>query len=209
MAQRSLRDALLNAAAAEFHEKGYSATGVAGIAARAGAPKGSFYNHFPSKDDLGVVVVEAYARSRRTDILLDPDADPIDALRRHFAYLRDDLGGDDYARGCLLGNFAGEVGRSGTKVGDAVHESFGRWFAGITDAVNRAAERGLLPEGTDPQATARFLAGAWEGVVLLAKATGTPQPVDDFFAVAFPRLLGHPFVVPPDATADHSWHADI
>ena len=32
--------------------------------------------------------------------------------------------------------------------------------------------------------------------VKVAKATGTPEPVADFFAVAFPRLLGHPFAVP-------------
>lgn len=196
MAQRSLRDALLNAAASEFHEKGYSATGVAGIAARAGAPKGSFYNHFPSKDDLGVLVVEAYARGRRTDILLEAGVDPIDALRRHFAWLREDLGRDDFARGCLLANFGAEVGRSGTKVDEAVRESFRLWFAGITHAVRRAAEENLLPEGTDPDATARFLGSSWEGAVLLAKATGTPAPVDDFFAIAFPRVLGHPFAVP-------------
>ena len=205
MAQRSLRDALLNAAAAEFHEKGFSATGVAGIAARAGAPKGSFYNHFPSKDDLGVVVVEAYADSRRTDILLDSEADPIDAIRRHFAWLRDDLSSDHYANGCLLGNFGAEVGRSGTKVGEAVRESFGLWLDGITYAVRRAAERDLLPEGTDPDATARFLGSAWEGAALLAKATGSPAPVADFFAIAFPRILGHPFT----ETADHSGYADI
>ncbi|NMO56605.1 TetR family transcriptional regulator [Actinoplanes sp. TBRC 11911] len=197
MAQRSLRDALLNAAASEFHEKGYSATGVAGIAARAGAPKGSFYNHFPSKDDLGVLVVEAYARSRRAEILMEPGADPIDALRRHFTWLRDDLGGDEYTRGCLLGNFGGEVGRTGTKVDDAVRESFDQWFAAITYAVRRAAEENLLPEGTDPDAAARFLGSSWEGAVLLAKVTGSPAPVEDFLAIAFPRVLGHPFAVPP------------
>ena len=192
MAQRSLRDALLGAAAAEFHEKGFSATGVAGIAARAGAPKGSFYNHFPSKDDLGVIVVEEYARSRGVEILLDEAADPIDALRRHFAYLREDLARSDFALGCLLGNFATEVSHSGTKVADAVSGSLTEWLDAIVVAVRRAADKGELPAGTAVEPTARFLGSAWEGAALMAKATGSAAPIDDFFAVAFPRILGHP-----------------
>nr|WP_296066585.1 TetR/AcrR family transcriptional regulator [uncultured Actinoplanes sp.] len=192
MAQRSLRDALLSAAAAEFHEKGFSATGVAGIAARAGAPKGSFYNHFPSKDDLGVIVIQDYARSRGVEILLDEAADPIDAIRRHFRYLRDDLARSDFTRGCLLGNFAAEVGHSGSKVDDAVAGSLTEWLDALVVALRRAADKGELPDGTDAGATARFLGGAWEGAALMAKATGSAAPIDDFFAVAFPRILGHP-----------------
>jgi TetR/AcrR family transcriptional repressor of nem operon len=190
MAQRSLRDALLGAAAAEFHEKGYSATGVAAIAVRAGAPKGSFYNHFPSKDALGVLVVEQYAQTRRTHILLDPGTEPLDALRKHFDYLRADLAQHDYALGCLLGNFAAEVARSGTQVDTAVRDSLTVWLGAIAVPVRRLADQGDLPAGADPDQVARALGSAWEGAALLAKATGNAQPIDDFFAVTFPRTLG-------------------
>jgi TetR/AcrR family transcriptional repressor of nem operon len=192
MAQRSLRDALFGAAAAEFHEKGYSATGVAAIAQRAAAPKGSFYNHFPSKDDLGVLVVEGYAATRGTEILLDPAAEPLDALRRHFEHLRADLARADYARGCLLGNFAAEVAGTGSKVDGAVRQSLSSWLDALAVPVARAASLGLLPPGPSPAAVARALGSAWEGAALLTKATGDPAPVDDFFAVAFPRILGRP-----------------
>ncbi|HEY0533255.1 MAG TPA: TetR family transcriptional regulator C-terminal domain-containing protein [Actinoplanes sp.] len=190
MAQRSLRDALLGAAAAEFHEKGYSATGVAAIAGRAGAPKGSFYNHFPSKDALGVLIVEQYAQTRGTEILLDPESEPLDALRKHFEYLRGDLAKDDYARGCLLGNFAAEVARSGTHVDTAVRDSLTGWLGAIAVPVRRLGEQGRLPGGAEPDEVARALGSAWEGAALLAKATGNAQPIEDFFAVTFPRTLG-------------------
>jgi TetR/AcrR family transcriptional regulator, transcriptional repressor for nem operon len=190
MAQRSLRDALLGAAATEFHENGYAATGVAAIATRAGAPKGSFYNHFPSKDALGVLIVEQYAQSRGTDILLDPASEPLDALRRHFDYLRSDLARDDFARGCLLGNFAAEVARSGTRVDTAVRDSFTAWLDALAVPLGRLAEQGALPAGARPDEVARALGSAWEGAALLAKATGSAGPIDDFFAVAFPRILG-------------------
>jgi TetR/AcrR family transcriptional repressor of nem operon len=182
MAQRSLKDALVGAAAAEFHAKGYSATGVAAIAGRAGAPKGSFYNHFPSKDALGALVVEQYAQSRGTEILLDPAAEPLDALTRHFEYLRADLAKDDYALGCLLGNFAAEVARSGTPVDTAVRDSLTGWLDALAVPLRRLTDR--------PDEVARALGSAWEGAALLAKATGTAQPIDDFFAITLPRVLG-------------------
>jgi TetR/AcrR family transcriptional regulator, transcriptional repressor for nem operon len=190
MAQRSLRDALLGAAATEFHRKGYSATGVAAITGRAGAPKGSFYNHFPSKDALGVLIVDRYAATRGTEILLDPASEPLDALRRHFEYLRDDLAESGFALGCLLGNFAAEVAGSGTLIDDAVRESLTAWLDAIAVPVRRLADRGGLPAGAAPETVARVLGTAWEGAALLAKALGTAQPIDDFFAVTFPRVLG-------------------
>jgi TetR/AcrR family transcriptional repressor of nem operon len=182
MAQRSLKDALLGAAAVEFHDKGYAATGVAAIATRAGAPKGSFYNHFPSKDALGVIIVEQYAGTRGTEILLDPAADPLDALRAHFEHLRADLAADDYARGCLLGNFAAEVAGSGTPVDVAVRRSLSGWLDALAVPLRRLTDR--------PEELARALGSAWEGAALLAKATGSAQPIDDFFAVTLPRVLG-------------------
>jgi AcrR family transcriptional regulator len=43
------RSHILKAAEESFAQYGYDATGVAGICRRAGASKGAFYHHFPSK----------------------------------------------------------------------------------------------------------------------------------------------------------------
>jgi AcrR family transcriptional regulator len=58
--------ALLEAAASLFAEKGYDAVTMTEVAARAGAPIGSLYQFFPSKESLA-------------DALLDQFADGIDA----------------------------------------------------------------------------------------------------------------------------------
>ncbi len=49
--QRTLR-ALLNAAAAEFGEKGFHEGSISGITSRAGVALGSFYTYFDSKDEV-------------------------------------------------------------------------------------------------------------------------------------------------------------
>ncbi|WP_342361653.1 helix-turn-helix domain-containing protein [Terrarubrum flagellatum] len=53
--------ALLDAATSVFGDKGYDAATMTEIAARAGAPIGSLYQFFPSKDVLGEALLERYA----------------------------------------------------------------------------------------------------------------------------------------------------
>ncbi|MGF6597286.1 AcrR family transcriptional regulator [Paraburkholderia sp. GAS448] len=51
---------LLEAASAEFAEKGYEATTMTAIAARAGASIGSLYQFFPTKDQVAGTLIEQY-----------------------------------------------------------------------------------------------------------------------------------------------------
>jgi AcrR family transcriptional regulator len=59
---------LLNAAAAIFGEKGYEAATMTEIAARAGAPIGSLYQFFPSKDVLADTLVQNYVALLESDL---------------------------------------------------------------------------------------------------------------------------------------------
>lgn len=54
---------LLDAAAESFVEKGYEATTMTEIAARAGAAIGSLYQFFPTKDALVQALLEKYAQA--------------------------------------------------------------------------------------------------------------------------------------------------
>jgi AcrR family transcriptional regulator len=55
--------ALLDAAAACFVEKGYEATTMTEVAARAGASIGSLYQFFPTKEVLAQALLEQYAQA--------------------------------------------------------------------------------------------------------------------------------------------------
>src|SRR5579864_1819455 len=54
------RDRLVEAARYLFWEKGYAATGLAELLARAEANSGSFYHFFESKDALLRIVLQTY-----------------------------------------------------------------------------------------------------------------------------------------------------
>jgi AcrR family transcriptional regulator len=59
---------LLNAAAAIFNEKGYEAATMTQIAARAGAPIGSLYQFFPSKEVLADTLVQNHVVLLESDL---------------------------------------------------------------------------------------------------------------------------------------------
>src|SRR5258708_20009274 len=109
MPRQSMREGIIEAAMAEFRAHGFNAAGVKDITDAAGAPKGSFYNHFESKEALAVVALERYGATRRLQNLADQQTEPLERLRRHFEFLRDEIVGYSYTQGCLIGNFGNEI----------------------------------------------------------------------------------------------------
>lgn len=55
----SKRDELIEIASKLFYQQGYQATGIKQIIDEAGIAKGTFYSHFKSKEELGLVEVAA------------------------------------------------------------------------------------------------------------------------------------------------------
>ncbi len=82
------RQRILDAALAEFADKGLAGARVDEIAARAGANKRMLYAHFGSKEELWLVVLEAaYAGKREQERALAVDAlAPVDAMRALVAF---------------------------------------------------------------------------------------------------------------------------
>ena len=52
---------LVEAGLQMIHAQGYAATGIQSIVEYANVPKGSFYNHFTSKEAFGADVVAAFS----------------------------------------------------------------------------------------------------------------------------------------------------
>jgi TetR/AcrR family transcriptional repressor of nem operon len=185
----SLREALVDAAFNELHANGYAATGVAAIAAAAQAPKGSFYNHFPSKEALAVEVLSRYGQSRRLDMLSDSAASPLQRIRNHVDYLRQDLAVHDYRRGCMLGNFAAEGPVDASAVTDAVAAGLELWRQTLAEAIRQAQDAAEVGRHFDPDAAAQFVVDAWEGAALRAKTAGDRTPIENAIDMIFRQVL--------------------
>ncbi|MGW5640927.1 TetR family transcriptional regulator C-terminal domain-containing protein [Streptomyces sp. NPDC003832] len=189
MPRASLRENLIAAAVERFHVRGYAATGVKDITDAAGAPKGSFYNHFPSKEALAVVALERYGATRGLAALHDRSVAPLTRLREHFELRRDENIEAEFNRGCLVGDLAVEVADHSDAVRATVHDGFEAWTDALASAITDAQQAGGVARTLEASTLARFVLNAWEGALISARADRSARSFESFFTVVFGVLL--------------------
>lgn len=107
----------------------------------------------------------------------------------YFEFLRDEVVGFGYARGCLLGNFGTEIIDHSESIRASVQAGMQQWADLLRDALTEAHQAGTVRAELDPDATARFLLNAWKGTLIQARAEKSSAAFDAFFTVAFGVLL--------------------
>jgi TetR/AcrR family transcriptional regulator, transcriptional repressor for nem operon len=189
MPQVSVREEIVQSALVEFHRRGFAACSVEDITRGAGVPKGSFYNHFKSKEDLGAEVVRRYSAASGWRAELPGGLTPLEQLRARFGVLRDVLTGREFSRGCLVGNMGTELADHSPAIRDEVAESLDAWSVRTADLVRAAQAAGEIDARLDADVLGRFIVNAWEGAVTRTKVVKGPSAMDDFFAVVFDQIL--------------------
>jgi TetR/AcrR family transcriptional repressor of nem operon len=189
MARASVREQIVDAAFEQFHQHGYNGCGVKLITDSAGVPKGSFYNHFESKEALALVVMERYGETRRVPELADRAVAPLTRLRAHFEFLAADLERHGYRRGCVFGNFSNEAADHSPAIREGLVTSFERWSAAVAAAIGEAQADGSVPAKQDPAVLGRFVVNAWEGAIVGERAAKDGSSFAAFFTVVFDGLL--------------------
>ena len=189
MPRPSVRAQIVDAAYEQFHRHGYNAAGVKLITDSAGVPKGSFYNHFESKEALALVVMDRYGETRHIDKLTEASTPPLTRLRNHFEALAADIENFDYERGCVYGNFSLEAADHIPAIREGVRDAFDLWAKPIAAAIREAQEGGSITSAQEPETLARFLLNAWEGAIVGERATKDGSSFAAFFTVAFEVVL--------------------
>jgi len=135
-----------------FRSQGYAATGLSQLLEESGAPKGSFYFHFPGgKEQLALEALSAYGSKvsgRMRDCRDTYAGDPEGFIRAVFAASSADLVRSDFTAGCVATNLGCELGRDDPAIANAVRKIFNEWGAIVADGVSTA-----IP---DPQQAKRF-----------------------------------------------------
>ncbi|MBN8942110.1 MAG: TetR family transcriptional regulator C-terminal domain-containing protein [Rhizobiales bacterium] len=190
MARHNTREQIVEAGLKTLLEKGFNGVGVQEITALAGVPKGSFYNHFESKEALGAEIVERYGKaSTRRLVLADTSIAPLDRLRRYFQSLNERLVESNFERGCLLGNFSAEMSNQSPLIRDSLAGLYARWTEDIAVAVKDGQADGSIPTKVEAGILAGYLLDAYQGALLRGRVERDNRSFDRFMQIAFGQIL--------------------
>ena len=190
MAKPNVRDRVIRAGLDQFHRAGFNGSSVEDITDLAEVPKGSFYNHFKSKEELAVEVIDRYIEQGPHAMLGDTAVPPLKRLKGYFSALAQDFVESGYKRGCLLGNFSSELADHSGLVRQRLEIAFDNWVKRIAGVIKEAQKAGEVDSGLKPEQIAGAVLSAWEGALLRARVAGDAAPLKEFMAVGFGRLIG-------------------
>ena len=192
MPRPNVRQKIVDAGLEILIEKGFNGCGVQDITAAAGVPKGSFYNHFESKEALGAAVLDRYWQQRADAslrILDDAKVRPRERLRSYFAAMAAKMAKRGYTGGCLIGNLGAELSDQSKLVSDRLAAVFAGWTEAVETCIRDGQREGEISADCDASVLASFLINAWEGAVLRAKVEKNGIPFEEFNQVVFGKLL--------------------
>lgn len=187
MPQVSVKNKLVESAEDVFRRQGFNGASVQDITSAAGVPKGSFYNHFESKQALAVEIVRRYARGANFAVL-SGDRPALERLRGHFVAMVDRTRASGVEFGCLLGTFASESSSAGDQVRTAVREILEDWTEDVARTVREGQEAGEITSARPARTLAAFLIDSFEGATLRAKTIGDQSVVAEQLEIALDAL---------------------
>ncbi len=172
---------------------GYYATGIKEITDSINIPKGSFYNHFKSKEDFGLEVLQYYCDNgvkMYEEPLINSNLTPLNRLKHFFVTLMDGyVNSLDYKLGCFMSNFSLELGDTNEKFRKLLDTEFNRCEIIITQCLEEAKQQKEIDKNTDTKTIGAFVLNSWHGALVRMKSTANRKPLDDFFNLTFNQLI--------------------
>jgi len=171
-----VREQLLEHTLVLLGTRGYNGFSYRDLAELVGVKTSSIHYYFPTKEDLALAAVQAYAANIGDSIrALDAHGALKEQVEQYLALWRKNLG---TSRVCLCGMLASEANSLPQNVLNAIQNFYSMHEAWITQRLERAvAEKGVkLP--APPAAYAMTILGALQSGLVSARLFGKPCRLD-------------------------------
>ncbi|MDO9188360.1 MAG: TetR/AcrR family transcriptional regulator [Sulfurimicrobium sp.] len=166
------RDKLLRAAFGEIHRQGFQAASIANILADTGFTKGALYHHFPTKQALGLAVIEEVIYGYLDGLIfkaLGESDRPVETLLEIISISGAQTDRESICLGCPLNNLMQEMSPLDEAFKDCLNAILINWKGAVEQALLRGKEQRVIRSDVDCGAAALFVVSAWEGCVGTAK----------------------------------------
>ena len=172
MSAQQKRQEILEAAAAEFVERGYAAATLSSVAGRLGLTKGALAHHFPTKDELLSGLGEKLSLAIEDSDRVTRAAFPDSGIHAAVAYLvqLSAIAAKDVCVASTLVLLA-DRGAPPSAISGLVFE----WLDGLVVFLKQAQESGQIPASADAEEFGEFMLAPNIGTPLIPSRTSTPQ----------------------------------
>ncbi|WP_175517751.1 TetR/AcrR family transcriptional regulator [Planctomicrobium piriforme] len=192
MPKPSHREKLLEEGFKVLLSQGYNGASVRDIVRAAGAPQGSFTNHFGSKEAFAEEVLERYFSLVSTKIektLRNDSLAPLKRLRVWLDAQIEFLEQSEFRSGCLIGNFTLESSNQNASIHRRLVEIIQDIEGSLVYCLKAAVKVGELPVSTNVHDIASFIYSSWQGAIVQAKVEQRVEPLKRFKKVLFGQVL--------------------
>lgn len=182
---------LLTAGFSLLLRQGYNATGIQQIADEAGVPKGSFYNHFASKEVFAAAIVDRYSDYSQLSwqrMMSDAPGEPMGAIRHVFSRMLAYHERAQSSAGCLVGNLAAEISQSSDACRQSLLAAQLAWRQRLAGLIAAGQARGEIRRDIDALALSALTWSVWEGSLLRMKVEGDVKPLRDSILLMLDRV---------------------
>jgi TetR/AcrR family transcriptional regulator, transcriptional repressor for nem operon len=192
VAKPSLRENILNAGLRVMFQSGYQGASVRDICAAAGAPQGSFTNHFRSKEAFAREVLDRYFAHHKSlvnEALNDKSLTGRQRLRRFLDIITGILKGAKWSRGCLIGDFSLQASSESKVLRKRLDAIFREWRIPFAKCIAETQAAGEIDSRFDATELAEFLLASWEGAILRMRVERGPAALERFKEIMFETVF--------------------
>jgi TetR/AcrR family transcriptional repressor of nem operon len=195
MPKHSHRESILEAGRKVMFQKGYVGSGIREIVAEASVSQGSFTNHFRSKEEFTMEVLNRYfshLQAAVEEALQDKGRPPRLRIARYLDIITERLAEDGFARGCLIGDLSLEAASQSEMLRSRLAEIFAEWSGSFANCITEGQASGEITDAFSPQDLAEFFLAGWEGAILRMKVSRDVEPLTRFKRVIFATIFKDP-----------------
>jgi TetR/AcrR family transcriptional repressor of nem operon len=184
----NVREKLSGSAAALFQRFGYVHVSIRHITSSIDIPKGTFYNHFKSKEALASAIL-----SRHFDALMETlgqsGSETAGArFRRHFESIAPSTRESGVSPLQLISTFSAEGPALPSALATQIAEGVRFWNTKVTSLISLAQAEGQIAAEEEPDQLASLFINCWQGAMIRTKCD--PSTLCDCLRVALDRVLG-------------------
>jgi TetR/AcrR family transcriptional regulator, lmrAB and yxaGH operons repressor len=178
------RTRLIRAMQIALASKGFHGIGLNELLAKADAPKGVMYHHFPGgKAELALAAIEQSTATMLQQLTkaMHKFEQPADAIALWFEGAIKNLSQQKYELGCPLATVALETVAADIELRQAIADSFLRIRQALAEALENASIANSKP-------LAALIVSAFEGALMQARVAQSPKPLRDALEALLPML---------------------